>query len=173
VRRVGYGVESRSSRKAISDETRGSSRMRCRSWCSRYPNRENRLRGSGAEHARRLALRLAPAKPAPFAGPYFCSTPPEAYFRPDRRTSRLPRAAAVKDGQHVEGEACSSLPGRSLRAASTAAHCGGSGPEGATRTAACHTDAVRGARQKSRYSLGSGGADGAHSSRKASVIGTS
>src|SRR5262249_4445875 len=72
----------------------------------------------------------------------FVRSPPEAYFRPDRRTSRPTRAAAVKDGRHVEGEACSSLPGRSLRAASTAAHCGGSGPESATRTAACHTDAV-------------------------------
>src|SRR5215813_14657578 len=50
----------------------------------------------------------------------FVRSPPEAYFRPDRRTSRLTRAAAVKDGRHVEGEACSPLPGRSLRAASGA-----------------------------------------------------
>jgi len=38
---------------------------------------------------------LAPAKPAPPSS-YFGSTPPEAYFRPDRKTSR---AAARSSGQ--------------------------------------------------------------------------
>jgi len=65
--------------------------------------------------------------PAPASNLYFGSTPPEAYFRPDRKRREPPRTAAVKDGRHVEGEACSALAGRSLRAASTAAHCGGSG----------------------------------------------
>ena len=79
-----------------------------------------------------LAIRLAPAEPAaPHQVHYFCSTPPEAYFHPDRRTLEPPRAAAVKDGRHTNREACSPLRGRSLMAASTAAYCGGSGPEGA------------------------------------------
>jgi len=80
------------------------------------------------------AMALAPAKPASRRrplGPHFGSTPPEAYFRPDRRTSRPTRAAAVMDGRHANGEACAPLPGRSLMAASTAAQLGGSGPEGA------------------------------------------
>src|SRR5262245_15422721 len=53
--------------------------------------------------------------------------------RPRRRLTSAPtagqpaRAAAVMDGRHVDGEACLPLPGRSLTAASTAAHCGGSG----------------------------------------------
>src|ERR1700731_3455206 len=35
------------------------------------------------------------------ANPYSCSTPPEAYSRPDRRTPEPARAAAVKDGRHA------------------------------------------------------------------------
>src|SRR5262245_20041905 len=97
--------------------------------------------GMGSRRSRMPAARCEPSMPLvitrrqsrpPFAGPYFGSTPPEAYFHPDRRTSRLTRAAAVKDGRHANREACSPLPGRSLRAASTAARSGGSGPEGAT-----------------------------------------
>src|SRR5215510_9552976 len=81
--------------------------------------------------------------------PYFGSTPPEAYFRPDRKTREPTRAAAVKDGRHASREACSPLLGRSLRAASTPAQLGGSGPEGATTPCRswlpCHAFAVGGA----------------------------
>ena len=117
-----------------------------------------------------LALRLVPAEPAaPHQVHYFCSTPPEAYLHPDRRTLEAARAAAVKDGRHASREACSPLPGRSLTAASTAAHCGGSGPEGATVS----IGAVR-RRQKSLSDEGSllcwGGGEGAHSSWSASSI---
>jgi hypothetical protein len=111
----------------ISDETRGSSRMRCRSRCSRRPqSREpitrlmsRRERGAargatGAASASTLAggeVRAGQAgAPRRASNPYFGSTPPEAYFRPDRRTSRPARAAAVKDGRHIDGEACSPLP---------------------------------------------------------------
>jgi hypothetical protein len=87
--------------------------------------------------ARRLAMMLAPAKPAPLSGP-----PILTLVRPRRRLTSAPtaehlepaRAAAVKDGRHISREACSPLPGRSLTAASTAAQLGGSGPEGATHT---------------------------------------
>jgi len=33
-----------------------------------------------------------------FSIPFFCSTAPQAFFRPDRRLARPPRAAAVNDG---------------------------------------------------------------------------
>jgi hypothetical protein len=108
-----------------------------------------------------------PAKPdavSDLLGPYFGSTPPEAYFRPDHRAIEPTRAAAVRDGRHVDGEACSLLPGRSLTAASTPAQCFSSGPEGATRTAACHFIAARldstgwwcGARRPSEVPIRSG-----------------
>jgi hypothetical protein len=33
-----------------------------------------------------------------FLGPFFCSTAPQAFFRPDRKMPKPTRAAAVKDG---------------------------------------------------------------------------
>jgi hypothetical protein len=33
-----------------------------------------------------------------FLGPFFCSTAPQAFFRPDRKMPKPTHAAAVKDG---------------------------------------------------------------------------
>ena len=48
---------------------------------------------------------LAPAKPAPIHGfpHFFCSTAPQAFFRPDRVSSRPTRADAVKAGRSSAG----------------------------------------------------------------------
>lgn len=50
------------------------------------------------------------------ADPFFCSTAPQAFFRPDRKLARPSRAAAVKDGR-----SCGHPKGLSLTAASTMA----------------------------------------------------
>src|SRR5262245_8900791 len=63
----------------------------------------------------------------PSAGlhPYFCSTPPEAYFRPDRRRREPARAEAVKadplQGPPVDAKHRFAMTGLALTASSTAA----------------------------------------------------
>ena len=47
---------------------------------------------------------------------YFCSTPPEAYFRPNRRRVHRARAVAVKAGRRSVLSAIQEMPGRALRA---------------------------------------------------------
>src|SRR4029434_7869341 len=37
-----------------------------------------------------------------FLGPFFCSTAPQAFFRPDRKMPKPTRAAAVKDGAFLQ-----------------------------------------------------------------------
>src|SRR4029453_15837403 len=37
-----------------------------------------------------------------FLGPFFCSTAPQAFFRPDRKMPNPTRAAAVKDGAFLQ-----------------------------------------------------------------------
>ncbi len=46
---------------------------------------------------RAISVAASPCQPPPHH--YFCSTPPEAYFRPDRMPHRPARADAVKDGR--------------------------------------------------------------------------
>src|SRR5262245_38865741 len=52
---------------------------------------------------------------------FFCSTAPQAFFRPDRRFRTPSRAGAVKVGRHSADKAISVFPGRALTAPSTAA----------------------------------------------------
>jgi hypothetical protein len=95
----------------ISDETRGSSRVMSCSRCPEHPDRRSVEvhavhRHEGSCRARGTNEPSTPAgddaragqagAPPRVSNPYFCSTPPEAYFRPDRRTSR---AGAHSSGQ--------------------------------------------------------------------------
>jgi hypothetical protein len=59
---------------------------------------------------------LSPLSPLSFVRPR-----PQAFFRPDHRSRRPPRAGAVKAGRHFVRKALSAFPGRALTAASTAA----------------------------------------------------
>jgi hypothetical protein len=68
---------------------------------------------------------------SPRNSPFFCSTAPQAFFRPDRRYVRPPRAAAVNDGP-----SWGRPKGLSLTAASTVATSSGSG-RGSAQGAAC------------------------------------
>src|SRR5208282_4155531 len=57
----------------------------------------------------------------PCFGAFFCSTAPQAFFRPDRRFRTPACAEAVKVGRRSAIEAHSTFPGRALTASSTAA----------------------------------------------------
>src|SRR5262245_26534883 len=55
-----------------------------------------------------------------FLGPFFCSTAPQVFFRPDRKIPKPTRAAAVKDGAFLQ---CRPKGPLSLTDVSTAACC--------------------------------------------------
>jgi hypothetical protein len=155
-----------------------------------HSSRSSRRQQHAAQvrQARRWRCWLRRPKPAPLSEP-----PILTLVRPRRRLTFAPTADQFSrraqqpsmDGRHANRKACSPLPGRSLTAASTVAQLGGSGPDGATHTSLAARQALLRASiaggvqlpdvsQKSLSDEGSllcsGGEEGAHSSRKASLI---